>query len=213
MNDFLFSKRWYEYSQLEWIHCSSQLDKSTQLIITDGSDDVDDEENQLLFLKIDSVLTVMIDIYHLNIDKESILMDTLIEIINQLPKLITLKIRSIVLSKPASSYEDEIKFSNVNEIQKVYLKKMNDIEQVHILIKICSQMNYFQVNHINSMNTELFLSTIINQDHHNLRYLCCRVPAADDCMIQQFSKMIDSQKNLLNYTMWRVVEYIYLQWK
>ena len=90
-------------------------------------------------------------------------------------------------------------------------------EKAPILIKLCSEMNYLQVNDLNTINVKVFLSNIlkhiIHESHDHLRPLPVRVPTADDQMIKQLAKMIDSEKLLVNYTIRRVAEHIYLQWK
>lgn len=48
-------------------------------------------------------------------------------------------------------------------------------------------MNYFQVNDINNIDVEVFIKDILikimNKSNYHLRFLCFRVPTADEKMI------------------------------
>ena len=78
--------------------------------------------------------------------------------------------------------------SNTNQIQKVYLMEIDANEEAPILIKLCSEMNYLQVNDLNTINVKVFLSNmqkhIISEGHDHLRSLSIRVPSADDQIIK-----------------------------
>ncbi len=101
----------------------------------------------------------------------------LIEIIYKLSGLDTLKISSFILSQ---LNEKDLRFiSKKNKITKVYLEKMNQIEEVYFLIKLCSRMTYLKIN---VMNVELFVKNILmkikNDSNQYLRSLC--VSTGDD---------------------------------
>ncbi|CAF1511477.1 unnamed protein product [Adineta steineri] len=107
--------------------------------------------------------------------------------------------------------------SKTNKITKVYLENMTGIEQVDILIKLCPRMNYLQINNINDMEVELFLKEILSiqmEDIDNcLCSLCFRIPLLDDQMMETLEEMIDHEKLLINYTIKRVCDNIYLHWR
>jgi hypothetical protein len=50
-----------------------------------------------------------------------------------------------------------------NNITKVCLEKMIEIEEVYFLIKLCHRMNYLQVDGINNINVELFVRDILSK--------------------------------------------------
>jgi len=66
------------------------------------------------------------------------------------------------------------------------------------------------------MTVEYYLRTIIKKINHNcnryLRLLCFHVSAADEQTIKNFEKMINDEKLLVDYSIKRVLDYIYLQW-
>lgn len=88
-----FRKRWYEYTQHPIINSSRQLSKSTRLTFAHVPPD---ECIESIILDIDAALTVT-DIYHLEMDKKPIFIGTLIHIMKSLPKLVSIKIHSLLL--------------------------------------------------------------------------------------------------------------------
>jgi hypothetical protein len=197
---------------------SIQISKSARLtfLCLPSANDV-----ALFILYINAILTLT-DIYHLKMCEKPIYLGTLIRMIELLPQLISLKIHSLSLSQSRSLCAKEVttfrSISNTNQIRKVYLEKINDIEEAHILIEFCPHMNYFQVNDINHIDIKLFVKVILihimNVCNDHLRYLCFRVSAADDQIVEQLKEMINSEKLLSDdYTIRRIVDHICLQWK
>ncbi|CAF3579983.1 unnamed protein product [Rotaria sp. Silwood1] len=94
---------------------------------------------------------------------------------------------------------------------------MNEIEEVYFLIKFCPRINYLQINHINTMDIELFIKKIlykINNDCNQYLFtLCLRIPTVDDRMLEKLKDIINSNKLLVCYKIKRVFDVIYLQWK
>ena len=78
-------------------------------------------------------------------------------------------------------------------------------------------MTYLKVEFINNMDIQLFvrfiLTKIITKSNSQLQLLCFRVAAADNKIIDKLNNMIDSEKLLSDYTIKRVLENIYLEWK
>jgi len=161
-------------------------------------------------------------IYHLDILKRKVFINILIKIINRLPELNSLKLHSLSLYDPSNSYDEEgddsfCSTENTNKIAKVYLEEINDIKDVYSIMALCPYMTYLKVNRINNMNIKSYLRNIFKKIKHDgnehLRLLCFRVVAADDNIIIQLEKMINSKKLIFDYTIKRVCDNIYLQWK
>jgi hypothetical protein len=53
----------------------------------------------------------------------------------------------------------------------------------------------------------------MNKCNHQLGLLCFRVPVADDEMVRKLEKMINSEKLIRDFTIERILDDIYLQWK
>jgi len=164
-----------------------------------------------------SHISAVAEIYHLEIDEE-VYTDMLIQILLLLPELDSLQIPSLPYSNPIYMTDKNLKvlssLTYKNQITKVYLKKMTKIEEIYFLIKLCPHMTYLKVGSLNNMNIGLFVRLILmNISNHQLRLLCFRVIAADDQIIEKLNKMIHFEKFILDYTIKRVLDDIYLQWK
>lgn len=159
------------------------------------------------------------EVSHLEISE--VFINVLIKIIDLLPKLDSLKISSLSLIQLKCIFINERELVNLipnkNQITKVYLEKMNNIEEVYFLLELCPRMIYLRIDSINNIDIELFVRLILLKIqincHHQLRLLCFSIPAADDGMIKMLQTMIDFEKILLDYTIKRIQDYIYLQWK
>jgi hypothetical protein len=211
----LFRKRWYEYPENKIGNSSIDFSKSNRLYI---SSPPDADSCELQINCIERILTIA-QIYHLEIC--FIYFNTLIQILAVLPELNSLKIHSIVFDKPRmlSLEENDVVDSILNgsKITKIYLGKINYIEEIFVLMKFFSNMVYLHVNYIHITDIESCLRSILEEIHHeshkHLRSLCFHVPAVDDRMIRTLEKMMNDEKLLINYTIKRVDEHIYLQWK
>jgi hypothetical protein len=93
---------------------------------------------------------------------------------------------------------------------------MNHIEEIYFLLELCPHLIYLKVDCVRNMDMKLFVRLILKKLTtkylHQLRLLCFHVRAADDQTIKQLNKMIDDEKLLFDYTIKRVLDFIYLQW-
>jgi hypothetical protein len=205
---FFVRKRWYEYTQ-EKIYS-----KSTRLTITHIYHD------ELVRRNTRRVLTIA-QIYHLEIPEEKVPVSTLIEAVNLLPELETLKIHSLSLYEPRSLNSEELiilsSIEDTSQITKVYLETMNEIKEFDFLLELCPYMVFLKIDYIKRMDFKFLLRYIVKkiEDDGNdyLRLLCFRIPTADDEMIQKFKRMIRCEKLLFNFTIKRVADNIYLEWE
>ncbi len=156
-------------------------------------------------------------IYHLEIPEKEIYFSSLLDLLYVLPDLISLKINSLALPLPpySSTEEESLRYiSKKNQITKVYLEKINNIGEIYFFIKLCSRLNYLQVNCINYMNMESYLRDILIKINKGYpRSLCFHVPSADNQMIEKLEKMINAEKLLVNYSLKHIYDNIYLQWQ
>jgi hypothetical protein len=197
-----FRKRWYDYPEDIIVKSSIELSKSAKLTIRHFY------IKKLIAMSIKRVLT-RAQIYHLEFYKSKIFADLLIRIIDLLPDLITLKIDSLSCRESANSSK--------NKISKVYIQKMDNMDELDCLLAICPYTNYLQIEHLNNTDVKLVLDHVLTKIHHDcndqLRSLYFGVPTADDQMIKTLQKMIDDEKFLINYTIKRIGDHVYLQWK
>jgi hypothetical protein len=210
---FLYRKRWYEYHT----EFDRQYSKSARLTLKD-----------LHLLECEDLITIYINralsivqYYHLEIRNDKIFHGALMQVVNCLSELHTLKIHSLSLEEPRDLCEEEVDIllsrEDTNQITKVYLKTTMDMADIYFLTALCPHMEYLRVGSINDMDTESFVRELLHkinfEQNEYLRLLCFRVEAADDQTIKNLQKMIDDEKLLVDYSMKRVRENIYLQWK
>ncbi|CAF0908240.1 unnamed protein product [Rotaria sordida] len=205
-----YRKRWYD------MNSSIEISKSTRLTVWNVPD-VD--YRGLLKLTIGEILTIT-QIYHLEIFQRNICSNELIELIDKLSALDSLKIYSLGLLESifADFYEHELDLvANKNNISKVYFVKMDDIEEVYFLIRLCPRMTYLKINLIDNVDYEIFLKDLlmkINNDcNQYLRSLCLYIPTANNDMINKLQDMINREKLLHYFTIKLEFDNIYLQWK
>jgi hypothetical protein len=153
--------------------------------------------------------------------QEEICFSKLSKILYYLPELDTLRIHSLSFSKTDYvSYEELdnlIVLLSKNQITKLYLEKMNEIEEIYLLMLAFSHINYLQIKCVNYMETELLVKFILtlmkNEPYHLLRLLCLSIPTADDKMVRKLEAIIIVEYLLSNLTIKRVVDNIYMYWK
>jgi hypothetical protein len=196
---------------------SNQVGESNRLIFTDI---ILLEYQELLTFDIIRALTLS-QFYHLEISKKTIFIGALIQAVGLLSELKSLKVDSLSLDQPRELCEEEVDIflstEDTSKIKKVYLKKMIDTPDIYFLMVLCPYMEYLQVDCINHIDVEFFVRDILKKIKHDsndyLRSLYFKVPAADDRLIEKLKEMINSEKLLVDYTIRRESETIYLQWK
>ncbi|CAF1041850.1 unnamed protein product [Adineta steineri] len=214
-----YKKRWYEYYTHDtMIYSFEQLAKSRQLIIGYVSEKI---SNQALIFHdcIDQILPVM-QIDHLHI-KDEIFLVTLDEILCLLPELDSLKIHPVEYSHPKPVTDEDLLTiyypRNKTKITKVCLIKICRTEEVYFLFALCPLIEQLQIDCLYNIDIELFLRSFLmeikSRSIETLRLLCFRVPTIDDDMIHKLQNMIQSENLLLDFTIKRVMDKIYVQWK
>jgi len=177
----------------------------------------DDSYHLLVINDIDSVL-IIAQIYHLVIEKKPASEFMLIAMLSQLPEVVSLKIHS-VSSEELTEQQGEylLDVSDECKITKIYLEEMNDIKELDFLMCLSYPLNYLQINSLHNINIESFIREILIRINHGcneaLGFLCLRVPTADDQLIENLKEMIDSNQWLVDYTIKRVDDKIYVQWR
>jgi hypothetical protein len=210
INQFIsFRKRWYEQPNVG--NSTMEFSKSSRLSL---SYIPSSESYQLLIMHIENILNVT-QIHHLEILEEKLCIDILMQITNSLPQVTTMKIHSLSLDPARDSETDELiifpSTKSTNQITKVCLEKMFVVEEVYSLMKLYPNMSYLKINSFDNMKVNVFIRNISKkierESNQHLRSLCFRAPETDDSMIKALEKM----KN--DYTINRVDDYIFLQWK
>jgi hypothetical protein len=154
----------------------------------------------------------------LEILSENVHSNVLLETVNSLPELNTLKIHSLSLYEPRMLNDEELiilsSIEDTSQITKVYLEKMNEIKELDFLFELCPHMEYLKLDYIKHMDFKFVFRYIIKHDCNDyLHLLCFRIPTAGDEMIIKLKRMIHFEKLLFNYTIKRVADNIYIEWK
>ncbi|CAF3951190.1 unnamed protein product, partial [Rotaria sp. Silwood1] len=214
-----YKKRWYNDMPNNIVNSSVELSKSTRLTIVFINPNASHDIARVFTRH----LSIIVHIYHLEIQINDFLFQTLFKIMRLVPELITLKIRSLSSDRSIDlSYTDLLEENPEqyrNKIAKIYLETMSHIEEFYLLLELCPSMTYFKVDHTHPMNIEHVLRSIlikINNDHNDhLRLLCFRIPTSKngDNTIAKLEKMINDENLLLDYEIKRVCNNVYVEWK
>ncbi|CAF3937283.1 unnamed protein product, partial [Rotaria sp. Silwood1] len=208
-----YKKTWYDDFQDKNIVYST----ATTLMLTNS---LTFSYDAILFEKINRILTIT-QIYHLIIIDKHSSIHILIDLINLLPDLITFKLHSL-LSDDSTWYTakqvNTICSINVrSKITKVYIEELNNIDDFHYITILCPRIKYFKVKHLNNMNIQLLLRTILKNLNKicicHIRSLYFHVPAANDQMIENLQQMIKYEQPSLQFTIKHIVDDICIEWK
>jgi hypothetical protein len=170
--------------------------------------------------QIEHVLRIT-QIYRLEIHKKNFTIPVLIQTVNLLPEITTLKIHSLSTDKTIKITVNELftlwSMEGRSKITEVYLEEINDVQELDFLFIICPYIGYFKVGYINIMDVQSFLRTIFKKinhyDNHQLRSLCFHVQTPDDRIVEDIKEMIKCEKLLHYFTVKRILDTVYLQWK
>jgi hypothetical protein len=118
---------------------------------------------------------------------------------------------------PDELAEGILDISDESKITKMCLEEVNDVEEVHTLMSLSYRLNYLQINSLQDVSIELLIREILIRTNdgcnEDLRFLCFCIPTADDQLIEKLKETIDSEGLVVDYTINRIMDKIYLQWK
>lgn len=162
-------------------------------------------------------------IHHLEIVEECVSLGLLTMITSSLPELKTLKIRSLPESQCKAAKERGFLCltSKTNTITKIYVDELCTLEDFFMLLCLYPLMESLEIEYTGDMDVELLLQiiskTIVCNEKYRLRLLCFHVLRFEDDddvpILRKLVPIIHSNKLSLNYTVQRIVDKFYLQWK
>jgi hypothetical protein len=175
------------------VYSSNELSKSNQLTCVSHSD-TEYMRSTPVTMDIKHVLTVL-PIYHLQLIEEKTVVGELIEVMDLLREVKTLKISCLSIYYGRDNWEEKYdllsSLKSTSKITKVCLVNIDMIEEFDCLMELCPYMEYFKVECRNSMNFEYLLRHVLNkinnERNQHLRLLCFNAPAADEEMIKRGS--------------------------
>ncbi len=130
---------------------------------------------------IDSILIVT-QIYHLVIEKITVHEGMLILILSQLTQLVSTE------DLPDQLVKGILDISDISKITKICLEEVHDVEEVHSLMSLSYRLNYLQINSLHDVDIELLIREIFMRTNEDLRFLCIRIPTADDQLIEKLQE-------------------------
>lgn len=134
--------------------------------------------------------------------------DILIKILELIPQLDSIQISDLSIDRI-----DTIEI-NENQIRKVCLGKLNSVKQLNLLFKIFPHMKYFRLNSTTNINIPVLFHYIIKAiPNHQLQYISFHNLVACEQVIANLQMMIQSEKPLLECTIQRLFNNIYIGWK
>ncbi|UJR11599.1 hypothetical protein I4U23_015781 [Adineta vaga] len=156
---------------------------------------------------------------HLNIECDEISNEILLNIVQLLPNLESLKVSSKRINEIDRSFTivKSMYFltSTNNKITKVYLAKTIYLTQVNFLLNLCLSMQHFQVDVPEDMNLDRLVQFIlfkVTTIIAKLRSLCLCIPKAGEHTICQIRNRIESKNLLSNCRIMRSGENILVTW-
>jgi hypothetical protein len=170
--------------------------------------------------QIEHVLRIT-EIYHLEILEKHFRMSLLIQVVNLLSNITTLKLHSLPTIETITITFDEfsllLSMKAASKITKVYLEEIGDIQELDFIFMLCPYIEYFKVGRINMIDIKAFLRVIFNKMNHYqiyyLRSLCFHVQTSDDRIVENIEEMIKYEKIFHHFTIKRILDTVYLQWK
>ncbi|CAF1370837.1 unnamed protein product [Rotaria sordida] len=146
----------------------------------------------------------------------------LIQAVNLLPDITTLKIHSLSTDETEELNVKRLlilcSMKETSKITKIYLEEIDNVQELDFLFTLCPDIVYFKVRYINTMDIQSFLCTIFkkinhNNNNHHLHSLCFHVLTADDQIVENIEEIIKCEKLFPHFTIKRILNTVYLQWK
>jgi hypothetical protein len=161
--------------------------------------------------EIKRVLTIT-QIYHLEIREKKISIPVLIQAVNLLSDITTLKLHSLSRDETIELTVKELlilcSMKETSKITEIYLEEIGDVQELDFLFTLCPCMRYFKVGCINTMDVQLFLRTVFKKinhtnNHYHLRSLCFHVQTVDHQIVENIEEMIKCEKLFPHFTVTR----------
>ena len=147
--------------------------------------------------------------------------DKLIEILNFLPNLHSLRIKSYPSAPLPEIIHQQISvihsLSHQNQINKVFIKGIRYSEEVLFFIHLCSHLEHLEIQCENHINLQSFILSILIYDdirsHRHLHSFCVHSNKVDKQIVHFLQQMINDNKLFPIRTIKRTWNQIHLLWR
>jgi hypothetical protein len=204
---------WNEKYHNSTSNTSVELSTPTELMIANFSS----VEESMSFIDKFSPILLAIQFTSLFISNSNFTVETFVRIIELLPNLDSLQVFHLSLQNKTILTDEDAEslrpISVSNKIRRVWLSMESEL--MDFLINLCSCMEYLQVRSVENNDLEELVRAIL-QKHNthicHLHSLCFHVDDANDQVIYDLEKIIDSERLLCDYSIQRKCNDIFLQW-
>jgi hypothetical protein len=165
-------------------------------------------------------LFALLRITRLDVLYTGIFIGTLIDLMNHLPNLDSMRILSLLLLQPRCLTVEEVNtfrlVSNNNKITKVNIQWTTDLAQIQFLIDLCRSMRYLEITCSVNVDLKVLIRFILIKDLKyipHLCILCLHIPKETHRMVEELQEMINFERLRRDYTIKHLRDTIYLSWK
>ncbi|CAF0898109.1 unnamed protein product [Rotaria sp. Silwood1] len=227
-SSFWIQKKWIFYVEIKFLNIEYKIRPYNEKWYDDRSNNIINYSTNLtlkfiydsILKEIERILTIT-NIYHLEIFEKEMSIPILIQIVNRLSEITTLKIHSLSTDNTAQITLEEIDMlflmKNTSNITMVYLEQIDDVGHLRFVFKLCPYMKYFKVGVTHSIDIQFFFRTIfMKTKHNNSRHfdsLCIHLPSADDKILEDIKETIKYENLSTDFVIKYVLDNVYLTWK
>ena len=155
----------------------------------------------------------------LHIDFDHIFAGVLIDLMQHLPHLHSLVVKSLASMQQRHLSVEGTRIvgliSQKKSISQVRLMNVVTLSEIQFLLDLCSGVQYLQIDHLNDLDLASFVRFILMknvQDLPNLFFVCFGCPPSNNDLLQNLNNMIDVEQLRRDYTIEQIQENIYLRW-
>ena len=155
----------------------------------------------------------------LQVDFSEIFAGTLIDLIQHLPHLHSLVVKSFAsIQERHLSIEETVTLrllSQKKSIRKVQLVNVKCLSEIQFLIELCPGMQYLQIDDADEIDLECFVPFILMKNVKylpNLFFVCFGCPKSKVGLLDKLNRMIGLEQLRRDYFIEQIQERIYLRW-
>ena len=197
---YSFRKQWYD------LESSCQSDTSLRLSLTCSTVTKDLE----WYAEAICEVCTETPFRHLEFRRKPVDLITLLNIITQFTELDSLKIHSLSVTSNSYVSVDTVfrRFlNNDNQITKVFLETITEIDVVDFLTKLCPQLYYLHIDCINTTDVKGFIRSVLSKLDQSrsakCHFLSFRLPTINDEIFRQLNELLYVGKPIRHYTIQR----------
>ena len=215
-----FRKTWIDYQEYipnENGNCSDHYFSIVQLRI---SGNLFTSKDELILDRINPIFD-MIQLTCLDIHCDQMSINMVIQILNLLPNLLSLRISDFPFQDPINTRDPDMQiwetFLENNKITKFTISNIKSIEDVTCIIILFPRIQYLALQYVADVDLKSVVRCALLQikenDKCHLTTICIFGLEVEHSQVRRLRRMINSRKLLKNYTINRQLNRFYLQWK